>query len=192
MRSGAGGGNAPDPAPRGLPARVARLARGLITALDLSGRVIAVACLSTMFAALLVNVVLRYAFGGGIAWAYEIHALLLPWLVAGGLVVASARGRNIAVTLLSDLLPPRTRLGLNLAIQAVVLLIAVNVLWSSQPIMRASQFQTLSTLGIKQIWGYGSLLYAFAALALIAALEIARTLAGEDIADREPGHASVS
>jgi TRAP-type C4-dicarboxylate transport system permease small subunit len=166
--------------------------RGALAALDWSGRLIAAACLAAMFAALLANVVLRYAFGTGIAWAYEIHALLLPWLVAGGLVIASARGRNVAVTLTADLLPPRARSGLNLAIHATVLAIAASVLWSSQPILRASQFQTLSTLGIKQVWGYSSLVYAFGGIALISLLEILRTLGGEDTADRDPEHSSLS
>lgn len=168
------------------------LVRGTTTTLDWSGRLIVVACLSAMFVALLVNVVLRYAFGAGIAWAYEIHALLLPWLVAGGLVIASARGRNIAITLMSDLTRGRTRLMLNFVIHAVILVICVSVLWSSQPILKASQFQTLSTLGIKQVWGYSSLVYAFGCMALIAALDLSRTLAGEDITDPDPGHASLS
>lgn len=166
--------------------------RGLTNLLDWSGRLIVVACLAAMFVALLVNVVLRYVLGSGIAWAYEIHALLLPWLVAGGLVIASARGRNIAITLTSDLLKGRALLGLNLAIQTTILVIALAVLWSSQPILKASQFQTLSTLGITQVWGYSSLVYAFGAMALIAALDIVRTLAGEDVIDHDPTHASLS
>ena len=165
---------------------------GVSTVLDWSGRLVAVACLVFMFAALLVNVILRYAFGAGIAWAYEIHALLLPWLVAGGIVIAAARGRNIAITLLPDTLGGRGRLGLMLAVEVAILVISVSVLWSSQPILKASQFQTLSTLGIKQIWGYASLVYAFAGMAVIAAVDILRLLLGEDVIDHDPGHASLS
>lgn len=168
------------------------LVRGATNLLDWSGRLIVAACLAAMFAALLVNVILRYTAGSGISWAYEIHAILLPWLVAGGLVIASARGRNIAVTLFSDLLSGRARLGINLVIQSTILLITLSVLWSSQPILKASQFQTLSTLGIKQVWGYSSLAYAFGAMALIAACGIIRTLAGEDISDLAPEQSSLS
>ncbi len=107
-------------------------------------------------------------------------------------MIASARGRNIAITLLSDLLKGRALLGLNLIIQAIILIIAISVLWSSQPILKASQFQTLSTLGIKQVWGYSSLVYAFAAMALIAALNLFRALSGEDVANHDPQHASLS
>ena len=78
-----------------------RLLAGMTFLLESSGKVIAVACLAFMFVALLTNVILRYAFDSGIPWAYEIHAVLLPWLVAGGLVIASARGRNIAICRIS-------------------------------------------------------------------------------------------
>lgn len=72
-----------------------------------SGAAIIFATLSFTFCALLVNVVLRYAFGSGLAWAYEIHAILFPWLVAGGIAVASVRGWHISVDALIGILPTR-------------------------------------------------------------------------------------
>lgn len=165
---------------------------GLVILLDWSGRCVGVLCLAFMFAALLLNVVLRYAFGTGIAWAYEIHALLLPWLVGTGIVIAAARGRNIAVTLLPDLLGHRARLGLMIVVDVVVLAICISVLWSSQPILRAAQFQNLSTLGIKQIWGYASLVYAFAGMALIAIADILILLSGRSTGEDDPARSSLS
>ncbi|MEO3432392.1 TRAP transporter small permease subunit [Inquilinus sp. CAU 1745] len=145
-----------------------------------------------MFVALLLNVILRYAFGAGITWAYEIHALLLPWLVGGGIVIAAARGRNIAINLLPNFLRERARLRLLLVIELAILAICISVLWSSQPILKAAQFQNLSTLGIKQIWGYASLIYAFAGMALIAIADILILLSGGNIGDDDPSHASLS
>ena len=168
------------------------LAWGTTATLDWSGRIIVFVTLVGMFLFLLANVVLRYVSGSGIAWAYEIHALLLPWVVAGGLVMASARGRNIAITLLADMLDGRALVALNLVIQTIIVGIAVSILWSSQPILKASQFQSFSTLGIKQIWGYSSLVYAFTAMALIAVLEVLRTLAGGAIDGRDPRQGSLS
>lgn len=156
-------------------------ARGITNLLDWSGRLIVAGTLTFMFLALLINVVLRYTSGSGIPWAYEIHALLLPWLVAGGMVLAAARGRNIAITLLPDMLPARGRLALSLIISVSLLIVSLAVLQSSQPILKASKFQTLSTLGITQIWGYSSLIYAFGATAVISAVNILRSLAGEDL-----------
>ncbi|MDE3080249.1 MAG: TRAP transporter small permease subunit [Paracoccaceae bacterium] len=165
---------------------------GLKTLIEWSGKIVSALCLGVLFAALLANVILRYAFDSGITWAYEIHALLLPWLVAGGVVIAAARGRNIAITLLPDVLGGRGRQILMLAVETVALVISVTVLLSSRPILMAAQYQTYSTLPLKQIWGYASLIYAFSGLAAIAVLDILRLLAGQDVADRDPGHASLS
>src|SRR5690606_7050796 len=120
----------------------------LVTAsLDLISRCLAVLCLFGMFGALLTNVVLRYAFGNGIAWAYEIHSVLLPWLVAGGVVVASARGQLIVITLLHVMIGERLGRWLLLSVQLAIVVIACSVLLTSPPIMAAALFQRLSTLG---------------------------------------------
>ncbi len=156
------------------------LAGHVSTAIDWSGRIVAVACLAVMFALLFVNVVLRYTLSDGIAWAYEIHAVLLPWLVAGGVVAAAAQGRNIRVSILPGLLGETARRWLSIAVHLAVAVICITVLWSSQPILKASQFQSLATLGIKQVWGYASLLFAFGGMGLIALVETARLLFGGD------------
>ena len=154
------------------------LAGQLATAIDWSGRIIAVACLAVMFVLLFVNVVLRYTLSDGIPWAYEIHAVLLPWLVAGGVVAAAAQGRNIRVSLLPSVLGPEHRKWLSFAVHLSIAIICITVLWSSQPILRASQFQSLATLGVKQVWGYSSLIFAFGGMGLIALIEAVRLLIG--------------
>lgn len=176
-------GQSPGPAAngRGGGSPLIRATTVVRAAFDLVGRVIGAACLVVMFGALLANVTLRYAFGTGIDWAYEIHSLLLPWLVAGGIVAAAARGQNIAITLLPDMLAQRSRTVLAIAIHAVIVAISLTVLWSSQPILRASQFQTLSALGVTQIWGYASLIFAFGGMAAISCLNIVRSFLGADV-----------
>ncbi|MGP9791882.1 TRAP transporter small permease [Roseinatronobacter sp. NSM] len=148
--------------------------------------------MTVMFVALLLNVILRYAFGTGMPIAYEIHAVLLPWLVGGGLVIAAAHNRNIAVTLLPDILPITARRWVFIGVQAVILAISVAVIWTSQPVVKASTFQTLSTLGITQVWGYSSLIYAFAGMAVIAICDLLRLLAGDPSILPDDGAASFS
>ena len=166
---------------RGQVSPLLTLTTRVETAFDLTGRTIGAACLTVLFAALLVNVVLRYLFGSGMAWAYEIHALLLPWLVAAGIVSAAARHRNITITILPDLVSARTRAVLAIVVHGMILAICLGILWTMQPILKASQFQRLSTLGITQIWGYSSLVFAFGSMALISALNILQTALGADV-----------
>lgn len=169
----------PQDSAEGRPRPFVTVLTALIGVLEWSGKIIAFTMLSLTFLTLLVNVILRYSTGEGITWAYEIHAITLPWLVAGGMVVATARTRNITVTLLPDMLSPKMARNLLVAINLAVVVIAATVVWSSQPILKASTFQSYSTrtladLGLKQIWGYMSLVYAFASMAVIAALDIVR------------------
>ncbi len=153
--------------------------RGLTTLLDWSGRLIAVACLAVMFVLLFINVVLRYVAGSGIPWAYEIHAVLLPWLVAGGVVVAAAQGRNIAISILPNLINPNTLRWLIVLVSLIVFIICVSVVWTGQPTFRAANFQSLATLGLKQIWGYASLVYAFGGMGVIALMDAIRAVLGD-------------
>ena len=169
----------------------------IIGAFEWSGKIIAFAMLALTFVTLLANVILRYAFGGGITWAYEIHSLSLPWLVAGGMVVATARARNISITLLPDMLNPGMTRVLLLAVNLAIVAIAASVLLTSQPILKASTFQaysteTLADLGIKQVWGYVSLVYAFASMGIIAAINIVRVALSPPPDKSDPAQTSLS
>ncbi|MDO5630214.1 MAG: TRAP transporter small permease subunit [Paracoccus sp. (in: a-proteobacteria)] len=170
-------------APHSETAEVGRVApailRGIISALDLSGRLICVVTLVVLFLGLLANVVLRYVYGQGLGWAYEIHAILLPWMIAGGVVIATVYSRNIAITILPDLLTPERQRLLFIIVSALTLLISVFVVWSAFPIIRAAQYQRISALGgISQWWGYASLIYGFGSMAVICACDIIAALMG--------------
>ena len=145
----------------------------------LTGAVIVTFTISFMFLALFINVVLRYAFESGITWAYEIHNILLPWLVAGGAVMACAKGSNIAVMVLADLLPETGRRIVAIAVHAFVAVLCFVVAKFSIPIMKAGQFSRLAETGIPQSYGYASLLYAFSAITLISLFYTLRLLLGE-------------
>jgi len=177
---------------RGRPRPFLWAVTGLITLLEWSGRIIAFSMLAFTFVTLFVNVTLRYAFGSGIAWAYEIHAVSLPWLVAAGIVIATAQARNIAITLLPDLLNDKLRFGMFLAVNVAIAVIALSVLVSSEPILKASTFQTLSTLGIKQVWGYASIVYAFGAMVAISVATLLRVLLVGLPDETHPEHMSLS
>lgn len=159
--------------------------QSLNTIINWTGVVIVVATISSMFLALFVNVVLRYAFGKGIAWAYEIHNILFPWLVAGGAVMATAKGSNIAVRALVDILPVLLQRIVAILVHAFVAVLCIGVVYSSQPIVKAAHYSHLAETGISQMYGYWSLLYAFSAIALVEALFMLRLLLGErtDVSD---------
>lgn len=156
--------------------------RGIVHALDLSGRIVCVVTLSILFLALLANVILRYLSGSGLHWAYDIHAILLPWMVAGGLILASVHNRNIAISILPDRLGTAGRNLLSLIVLGLTLIISVFVVWSSFPIIKAAQFQKISSLGgISQLWGYASLIYGFGGVAVLCLVEILAIVIGRPL-----------
>lgn len=166
---------------RGGPAAPAAL-RAIVSALDLSGRIVCVVTLTVLFVGLLANVILRYFLGTGLHWAYDIHAILLPWMVAGGLILATVHNRNIAITILPEKLGPSAARLLMLLVLVLTLLISVFVVWSAFPIIKAAQYQKLSSLGgISQLWGYASLVYGFGGVALLCLVEGLALLMGRPL-----------
>lgn len=164
---------------------IIRVLQKLNAFIDLTGVIIVVATISSMFLALFVNVVLRYAFGSGIAWAYEIHNILFPWLVAGGAVMAGARGSNIAVMALVGFMPEILRRLISILVHAFVAVLCAGVVQTSMPIVRAAKYSRLAETGISQMYGYWSLLYAFGAIAFVSVLYVLRMVCGEkaDVSD---------
>ena len=141
-----------------------------------SARVIVVGALTFLFCALFINVVLRYAFSLGIPWAYEIPAIMFPWLVIAGAVLAAQAGKHIAVEVLLRAVPAALRRALRILVNLVVLAAAVLVAAAAVPMMRASADSHLAVTGISQAWGYASLLYGYAMIAVTAATECYRLI----------------
>lgn len=155
---------------------------GIVAAMEASGRLICVATLVVLFVGLMANVILRYALGRGLDWAYDIHSILLPWLIAGGIVIATVHSRNIAITILPDVLSPAARRALFILVSALTLLISIFVVWSAFPIIKAAQYQRISALGgISQLWGYASLIYGFGGIALLCLCDIVAALMGHTL-----------
>lgn len=160
--------------------------RGVVSALDMSGRLICVVTLVVLFVGLMANVILRYASGRGLDWAYDIHAILLPWMIAGGVVIATVYSRNIAITILPDLVWPAGKRIVFLVASVLTLIISLFVVWSSVPIIKAAQYQRISALGgISQLWGYASLIYGFGGIALICLCDVIAALMGRTLRDVE-------
>ncbi|MFC6671159.1 TRAP transporter small permease [Marinobacterium aestuariivivens] len=169
-----------------------RLIVQVAAVVNFSGATIVVLTLSTMFLAILANVILRYFFGSGITWAYEIPAILFPWGVAGGLVMATAQGRNITVDALVKVLPEPVRRLLAILINLFIGLTSAGVVYYSLPIVKASQYSRLAETGISQIYGYTSLIYAFSMIAVIALLTVLEFLLGRRAEAADPSEAHFS
>jgi len=146
-----------------------RLSKGLARCEEITAAALAAAvtCL------ILTNIAFR-ALGSPLYWVSELAIYAMIWmtfLIAGAVL---KRRQGIAVTLLSDLLPPAGRHLVGVAVDAMVLLFALLLVWLCwrwyQPLTlaqtgfdtQAFQGQTFnfiyaentSTLGIKKFWAW--------------------------------------
>ena len=73
-----------------------------------------------------------------------------------------------------------------IVVSALTLLISVFVVWSAFPIIKAAQYQRISSLGgISQLWGYASLIYGFGGIAVICACDVIAALMGRTLRNVE-------
>lgn len=147
---------------------------------------IIVASFSSMFLAILANVILRYFFDTGMTWAYELPQLLFPWSVAAGMVLASTLKRNISVDSLVQVLTPLVQRLILIFVNLVVGATCVGVLYFSTPIIKAAQYTKLAETGIPQIYGYSSLIYTFGLISIISTINILEYLSSSKILSRSP------
>ena len=77
--------------------------------------------LSIMVVLVFGNVVLRYAFSSGIAWAEEISRLMFVWMIFLGAILALRHHGHLGVEMLQAKLPPWARRGCAIVSHLLVL-----------------------------------------------------------------------
>ncbi|MGB5918068.1 TRAP transporter small permease [Arcobacter sp.] len=148
------------------------LINNLIKYIDLLAAFVVISSITVMFLSLFSNVILRYTLSQSIDWAYEVPSILFPWMVAGGIVMAAARGKDISVTVLTDMLYGKLHKFLMILIHLIIGIISITVMISGERILMASKFQRLPETGIQQIWGYSSIYFAFSLVFILCLLHI--------------------
>ena len=124
--------------------------------------------LTALFGILLTNVILRYLFASGLVWSQEVAALLFPWLVIAGAVLAAQVDRHIAVKVIVNLLPGGVRGALVVGVNVLIVAMAVIVVDATLVIMEAGHRIHLAVTGLPQSIGYASLVYGYAMLGITA------------------------
>lgn len=169
----ASGGSSSGAGPSGA---ALRLAAALETAIAALSKVLLVAMTVVLFAAIFMNVVLRYAFSSGVAGAYELPAILFPWLVICGVVLAAQRGQHIAVDLVLRVPNARLNRAVRIFIDLLIAITAVVVVQAGWVMMNSSWGSHLAETGISEGWGYMALVYGYAAVGLTALIGLCRTI----------------
>lgn len=103
----------------------------------------------------------RYLFNSPTIWAWDINAQLMVVLVMLGLGEVYRRDLNVRVDVVTELMPPRVRLALDLLMGLFVLFVACIIVWTSWDFFEQSfsRGQRASSLFAPPIWPAKFLLF---------------------------------
>jgi TRAP-type transport system small permease protein len=149
-----------------------RLERGLVRLLDAAS----VAMLAALIAVIAWSVFSRQVLRVSVAWAEEIGAGLLVWLVATGAAAAWSRRTHIAIDVLPRRLAPRPRHALMILIELTSLLLFAVALAGSYLMMFVSAHNTTTALGISFTYLYLALVIGLGGMILFSLLHLARLI----------------
>ena len=113
-------------------------------------------------------------YASSFAWIDEASLIGLAWTVFLGLGLTLERGRHISMTALLNMLAPRLRRAVKLAIDLAGLafsLYIAHICWAVTVLVLKSG-QVSPTLNVSMIWIYGPMPAGFALLGLRYALEL--------------------
>lgn len=110
------------------------------------------------------NVVLRYAFSSGIAWAEEISRLMFVWLIFLGAILALRQHAHLGMEMLQAMLPPPLR-------RACAVISHLLMLYGLWLFLEGSWTQTVIGLGTySTVLGYPTALMAGSGLLCAASM----------------------
>lgn len=123
---------------------------------------------------LVVNVFVRYVMEGSVEAASELPALLFPWFVMGGVVLAAVRSNHVAMQLTMHMLPAPGRRVLSLFIHGLSAVVFAILAWHSVENTLIAHDELSTILHVPGSIGYAALTVAFMLLAVCAVTAFVR------------------
>ena len=142
-------------------------------------RFLSAAALLTLFALIVVQVVMRYGFLYTPFFTEEIGRYALVWCVLAGSAVAVRRDDHIRVTLLSEWMGPHAYRVIALVLDLVSLAVLAVLAWSAIQSVQFVAGQTSSGLQLPLSYPYLALPLAFGAAVVFCAARLWNRLGRE-------------
>ena len=133
--------------------------------------------LALMLGMVLLNVVMRYAFGSGFSATEELSRTLFVWLVFSGAVLAAFEGAHLGVETLVERLPAGARLACTIVSEITVLACCVLVFYGTLRQHEVNATNKSLTTGMPMIWVYGIGYIAAAGIGIATAWRLWRAVA---------------
>ncbi len=130
----------------------------LVKALDWFIGLITVAVVLILF----VGVILRYVFSSPLFWAEEVTVLGLIWMTFIGGAILVRQDKNVTITAVYDLLPPRARRFMRLLSDSLVLLMVGVMVYLSWALTKRLAFSTTPAIRLSESWFGYAMIFGFA------------------------------
>jgi len=154
------------------------LARRLIGGIAILVRAGVVLALAAVLILTVLQVLDRHVFKSG-GLVFDQYARVgLVWLTFLGIAIGFRDRANIRIDLLDHFLPAKFLDGLRLALDLVVLAVALVLLWAGWPLLEIGAFQVLMDTPLTYEVMYGALLVGLALLCLFLVLRLVDALTG--------------
>lgn len=129
-----------------------------------------VVILAAISGIVLMQVVCRYGFNRALPWPEEVAKGLMVWMALLAAPVGYRRQEHVGITLLQHALGPRGRVGLLVALDGAVLLMALGLGMVSWPVVQVGTLTRASSVDVPMACMYVAFPVSMGLLAL-AALE---------------------
>lgn len=116
---------------------------------------LAILCLVALFGILMLQIVGRFVLAAPVVWSEEIARYVFAWIVFIGASDAIRSRSHIAVDLVPNMLPLRGRLALGLAMDIILLVVLVALVWLGvEGTLRSHRLPSV-TMDLPQSFLYG-------------------------------------
>ncbi len=157
-----------------------RLARGTDAVMLWSASVVASVTLPLLFISICVDVVIRNITKQSISWLSDVQAILFPWLIVSGVVIAALWGRHIALDAVIRILPGTVGRFLLLCVQILVAMTFFYLGWVGIEVLDVVGGEVFPVTGLKTSWAYLALVTGFLFLAITALTNIVFLFEADD------------
>lgn len=150
--------------------------RGVVGALERLADGLLIGLLLLIFVLVMAQVVCRYVFNSPLIWSEELARVCFIWMVMLAWSLGSRRRSHLAITIVSNLLAPRPRAVLKIAIQVLMIVFAMLLIVHGWKLTVNNLDLSLVTLEISYAVVYGVVPLGAAAVIVYALAEIARLI----------------
>ena len=136
---------------------------------------------------LFIGVVLRYLFNAPLFWSEELTVLGMIWMTFLGGAILVRDDKNVCITILCDMCPPRGAAWIRIVAEILVLGMVAVMIWLSWQVTGRLAFSTTPALRISEAWFGYALIAGFALMLFYQVQKVYALVFRKGVGGADPG-----